>query len=284
MDSKSQRRKQRGKNNMKYQDPEESNALLSRKCTSFTKEEEIKIFNKYRNAKSEAYKINLRNQIIERNLGLVRFIARKLSFKNNTQFSTGDLMSEGTIGLMSAIEKFDPKRGYKFSTFAHFWIRQKMRYAICTNPSNRMRVPVAAFKRHKDAIANNKSGNLDLVRAAQTVLSIDKPKHYANNDSKFFEISDDRESVEDIVEKNLRIQHTREIMQKILSEREQKVVDKYYGEDATYKSIGKELGLTKERIRQIIGKSVYDLKKAIGNYDSTNICASTSSSSSENQQ
>lgn len=83
--------------------------------------EEIEIWNK---AKTD---INTRNKLICENLNLVKFIAKKYS---NRVLEFDDLVNEGVLGLIEAIEKFNPKKGYKFSTYASFWIEQRITRAI----------------------------------------------------------------------------------------------------------------------------------------------------------
>lgn len=241
-----------------------------RKCIAFTREEEQKIFRKYRAAKSEEYKTRLRNQIIEHNLGLVRIIARKFLNGKNAQFEAGDLMSEGVFGLMSAIDKFDPDRGYKFSTIAYYWIKQKMQYAIALNPTNYLRVPTETMKKYNENVEMKGKRDISIEMATMSLVSLDKSKITVNGDLQSMEVSDTREDFTETVERNIRSKHLQMVMKRSLHPRSFVIVNKYlnsHGDNATLKSVGDEMGLTRERIRQIVTRAIKDTKFAMRGYE-----------------
>lgn len=106
---------------------------MSEDCDLLSKEEEVDLAHRIAEGDDEA-----RQEMIEANLRLVVAVAKKYS---NRQFSLIDLIQEGNIGLMRAIDKFDPDKGYRFSTYAYWWIRQAIGRAI-QEQGKTVRLPV----------------------------------------------------------------------------------------------------------------------------------------------
>ena len=102
-----------------------------------TPEEEVAYFKRFENGDREAY-----DEIFNRNLKLVVSIAKKY-FLVATNMDPLDVVMEGNIGLMTAIRRFDYRRGYKFSTYASWWIKQTITRAIYNN-NNMIRIPIHA--------------------------------------------------------------------------------------------------------------------------------------------
>jgi RNA polymerase primary sigma factor len=224
-----------------------------------------------------------RERLTQSNLRLVVSVAKK---HRGHGVPFADLVQEGNIGLMRAVEKFDHRLGYKFSTYAHWWIRQAIGRAI-TDQSRTVRVPVHMYEnmrkltKAKDhlyqkhgrkptreelasemGVASDAVDWLKLVKASQPI-SLETPLGQDGTQlGDFVEDVDAPQPADQATLGLLRSQLSQAL--KSLSARERRVIEMRYGlEDGyslTLEEVGAKLGLTRERIRQIQKEALAKLR------------------------
>jgi len=234
-------------------------------------------------AESEARVYEARNTIVECNLRLVGSVALKL---RNRGLPFLDLMQEGAVGLMRAVDKFDYKRGYKFSTYAHWWIRQAMLRALA-DQSRMIRIPaytvetLCKLNQVKAKLAMKKQRPVTDEEVAEAMgITIDELERLNSlRDNLVYldsQLSDDSDATlynlvedktvtppdEDTFDKLSREQIS-EVL-KELTEREELVIRWRFGigdgRKHTLREIGEYLNITRERVRQIEAQALNKLR------------------------
>jgi RNA polymerase primary sigma factor len=235
-----------------------------------THEEEIDLGRRTREGDETA-----RSKLIERNLRLVILVAKKYRGKG---LPFGDLIQEGNIGLMRAADKFDPEKGFRFSTYATWWIRQAVQRAVA-NKGRTIRVPVhmgekvrrmgraynelsAQLEREPtdEEVAERLGWGVDRVKDVKSAIpdatSLNQPLSSDEGSSELGDlVEDERES--EVAGEVVRKLEKRRLMESVerLPERQRRVLVRRYGLDgkkpATLADLSEELEVSRERIRQL---------------------------------
>ena len=253
------------------------------KIPTFSEDEEKEIFRKYNNAIDEKEKIKISQEIVTANLKLVVSIAKKYV---KPSYSILDVIQDGNIGLMKAIDKYDLNRGYKFSTYATWWIKQSITRAL-SEKSRIIRLPVhicelirkVSAVREKIAYELGREPNDDelakslgisVQRLKEVTTSINDPislqTPVGEEDDESIEsfVPDETHSIEEDYYK-IELKDLFSDIFSTLSPREQIVIKLRFGIDndkiLTLDEVGNVLGVTRERIRQIESKALRKLNR-----------------------
>jgi RNA polymerase primary sigma factor len=251
------------------------------KITMLTADEEAELARKIRMGDEAAL-----NRLTQANLRFVVSVAKQYQ---NQGLSLSDLINEGNVGLLKAAKRFDETKGFKFISYAVWWIRQSILQAI-VEYARIVRLPlnkVGSYNKVNEAFlsfiqeferepTHEELGELlemtpkevaNMLRGTNRHLSVDAPINGEDSDATMLDVLTDLAEVspdEPLMEQSLKDEVRHGLM--LLSPREVEVISAYYGLDGfkalTLEEIGERYGLTRERVRQIKERAIRRLRKS----------------------
>jgi RNA polymerase nonessential primary-like sigma factor len=218
-----------------------------------------------------------RQRMIVANLRLVVMIARRYQHRG---LDLNDLVEEGNLGLMHAVEKFDPERGFRFSTYATWWIRQSIERGLM-NQARTIRLPIHVAKdiggilrtaRNLSQKLGHDVGTEELARATQRPVEEVRRAYELNEQPLSLDAhinQDTDQPLQDLIPDEHNVNPIEQLLQWLAQrdERQREVIARRFGllghEPQTLEQVGQALGLTRERVRQIQIEALRGLRKAM---------------------